>query len=56
MKIQIGQIEFLVDLILLEIQDFDMILGIDYLTKYNAMMNCKVRIVNLKNVDLIIKF
>ena len=55
-KIQIGEIEFLADLILLEIQDFDVILGMDFLTKYNTMMDCKAKIVSLRDGDSIIKF
>ena len=54
--IQIGEVEFLVDLILLEIQDFDVILGIDFLRKYNASMYCKDKIVSLKIGDSIVKF
>ena len=44
------------DLILLEIQDFDVILGMDFLTKHNATMDCKAKMVSLKNGDSIIKF
>ncbi|XP_052193851.1 uncharacterized protein LOC127802184 [Diospyros lotus] len=55
-KIQIGEVEFLVDLILLEFQDFDVILGIDFLAKYNATLDCKAKTVYLKSGDSNIKF
>ena len=55
-KIHIGETKFSVDLILLEIQDFDVILGMDFLTKYNAMMDYKAKMVSLKNGDWIIRF
>ena len=55
-KIQIGEIEFLVDLILLEFRDFDVILGMDFLTKYDVVMDCKTKVVRLKNGDLTSKF
>jgi len=55
-KIQIGETEFLVDLILLEFRDFDIILGMDFLTKYDATLDCKAKVVRLKNGNSIIKF
>ncbi|XP_052187794.1 uncharacterized protein LOC127798329 [Diospyros lotus] len=54
--IQIGDVKFLVDLILLEIMDFDVILGMDFLGKYNASIDCKAKIVSLKIRDSIVKF
>ncbi|XP_052185216.1 uncharacterized protein LOC127796850 [Diospyros lotus] len=56
MKIQIGEVEFLVDLIILEFQDFDVILGKDFLTKYNATLDCKAKIICLKSRDSNVKF
>ena len=35
-----GRIFFLVDLISLEMKDFDMILGMDWLTKYHTSIDC----------------
>ncbi|XP_052204017.1 uncharacterized protein LOC127809294 [Diospyros lotus] len=55
-KIQIGEVEFSVNLILLEFRDFDVILGMDFLTKYNATVDCKAKTVCLKNGDLNVKF
>ncbi|XP_052171569.1 uncharacterized protein LOC127787550 [Diospyros lotus] len=55
-KIQIGEVEFLVDLILLEFQDFDVILGMDFLTKYSATLDCKAKTVCLRSRDLNVKF
>ncbi|XP_052177608.1 uncharacterized protein LOC127791670 [Diospyros lotus] len=55
-KIQIGEVEFLVDLILLEFQDFDVILGMNFLTKYNATLDCKAKTVSLKSGGSNVKF
>ncbi|XP_052184353.1 uncharacterized protein LOC127796310 [Diospyros lotus] len=55
-KIQIKEVEFLVDLILLEFQDFDVILGMDFLTKYNATLDCKAKTVCLRSKDSNVKF
>ncbi|XP_052179895.1 uncharacterized protein LOC127793152 [Diospyros lotus] len=55
-KIQIKEVEFLVDLILLEFQDFDVILGMDFLTKYDATLDCKAKTVCLRSKDSNIKF
>ncbi|XP_052179889.1 uncharacterized protein LOC127793145 [Diospyros lotus] len=55
-KIRIEEVEFLVDLILLEFQDFDVILGMDFLTKYNATLDCKAKTVCLRGGDLNVKF
>jgi len=55
-KIQIGETEFLVDLILLEFRDFDIILGMDFLTKYDATLDCKAKVVRLKNGTLLLNF
>ncbi|XP_052171537.1 uncharacterized protein LOC127787518 [Diospyros lotus] len=55
-KIQIGEVEFLVDLILLEFQDFDVIIGMNFLTKYNATLDCKSKTICLKSGDSNVKF
>ncbi|KAL5537606.1 hypothetical protein UlMin_045704 [Ulmus minor] len=39
--IKISDQELYVDLIILEIKDFDAILGMDWLSKYNATIHCK---------------
>ncbi|KAL5570693.1 hypothetical protein UlMin_020290 [Ulmus minor] len=41
--IKISGQELYVDLIILEIKDFDVILGMDWLSKYNATIHCKKR-------------
>ncbi|KAL5563846.1 hypothetical protein UlMin_033593 [Ulmus minor] len=41
--IKISDQELYVDLIILEIKDFDAILGMDWLSKYNATIHCKKR-------------
>ncbi|KAL5578529.1 hypothetical protein UlMin_020228 [Ulmus minor] len=41
--IKISDQELYVDLIILEIKDFDVILGMDWLSKYNATIYCKKR-------------
>ncbi|KAL5540690.1 hypothetical protein UlMin_043342 [Ulmus minor] len=41
--IKISDQELYVDLIILEIKDFDVILGMDWLSKYNATIHCKKR-------------
>ena len=35
--------EFHVDLIIIDLKDFDVILGMDFLGKYNAVINCRQR-------------
>ncbi|XP_062119196.1 uncharacterized protein LOC133832938 [Humulus lupulus] len=40
--------ELFVDLIKLDMNDFDVILGMDWLTKYNATINCKKKMVVFK--------
>ena len=39
-KISLSTIQFRVDLILLEVHDFDIILGMDFLSKYDANIDC----------------
>ncbi|KAL5583473.1 hypothetical protein UlMin_015915 [Ulmus minor] len=41
--IKISDQELYVDLIILEIKDFDVILGMDWMSKYNATIHCKKR-------------
>lgn len=38
----------MVELTSLEIQDFDLILGMDFLSKYNAKVDCQTKLVNLQ--------
>ena len=42
--ISIGEHELLADLILLEIQGFDIILGMDWLSSYHASIDCYIKI------------
>jgi hypothetical protein len=46
-KIEIRGISFLVELIILESSGIDVILGIDYLTKYDGVISCDKRMVTL---------
>ena len=39
-KVIIGDQEFLADLILLDIHDFDIILGMDWLSRHHAIVDC----------------
>ena len=48
-KIILGNSEFPIELTSLNIQDFDMILGMDFLTKFNAITNCQMKIVELQS-------
>ncbi|CAD5192555.1 unnamed protein product [Musa acuminata subsp. malaccensis] len=43
--ISIGECELLADLILLEIQGFDIILGMDWLSSYHASVDCYTKII-----------
>jgi len=47
----LGSSRFPVKLTSLDIQDFDIILGIDFLTKYNAKINCQAKTVELQAND-----
>ena len=40
--------ELSVDLVILDMFDYDVIIGMDFLTKYEATINCKARTVNFK--------
>jgi hypothetical protein len=46
-KIEIRGLSFLVELIILESSEIDVILGIDYLTKYDGVISCAKRMVTL---------
>ena len=46
-KIEIRGLSFLVELIILESSGNDVILGIDYLTKYDGVISCAKRMVTL---------
>jgi hypothetical protein len=46
-KIKIRGLSFLVELIILESSGIDVILGIDYLTKYDGVISCAKRMVTL---------
>jgi hypothetical protein len=46
-KIEIRGLSFLVELIILESSGIDVILGIDYLTKYDGVISCAKRMVTL---------
>jgi hypothetical protein len=48
-KIEIRGLSFLVELIILESIGIDVILGIDYLTKYDGVISCAKRMVTLTN-------
>ncbi|XP_052172278.1 uncharacterized protein LOC127788207 [Diospyros lotus] len=50
-RIILGNNEFPVELTSLDIQDFDIILGMDFLTKYNAKINCQEKTVELQADD-----
>ena len=39
-RVNIGDMQFLADLILLDIHDFDVILGMDWLYRHHATMDC----------------
>jgi hypothetical protein len=46
-KIEIRGLSFLVELIILDSSEIDVILGIDYLTKYDGVISCAKRMVTL---------
>ena len=43
--------ELYVDLIMLNLHDYDVILGMDFLSKYNAMIECRHRRVTFRPTD-----
>jgi hypothetical protein len=50
-KLEIRGISFLVELIILESSGIDVILGIDYLTKYDGVISCAKRMVTLTSLQ-----
>jgi hypothetical protein len=50
-KIEIRGLSFLVELIILELSGIDVILGIDYLTKYDGVISCAKRMVTLTSLQ-----
>ncbi|XP_052204037.1 uncharacterized protein LOC127809313 [Diospyros lotus] len=48
-KISFGNGEWAIELISLDIQDFDLILGMDFLSKYNAKVDCRRKVVSLQD-------
>jgi hypothetical protein len=50
-KLEIRGISFLVELIMLESSGIDVILGIDYLTKYDGVIYCAKRMVTLTSLQ-----
>ena len=57
-KLVIQNKDFLVDLILLGIHDFDIVLGMDWLSKHRATLNCykkEVRLVRLEEPGMIFR-
>ena len=40
--------ELIVYLVIINMYDYDIILGMDFLAKYEAIINCKARIVNFR--------
>ena len=49
--IKIQEYEFLGDLIELSFREFDVILGIDWLSRHRAIVDCKIKRVNLRTPD-----
>ena len=49
-KIRIKNAEIRIDLILLELYELDIILGIDFLTKYQAILDCSNKEVAMKGL------
>ena len=46
-RILLGDNEFRVELMSLEIQDFNLILGMDFLSKHNAKVDYQAKVVDL---------
>jgi len=49
-KLYVGGLEFRVDLMPLELYDFDLILGMDWLNKYNAQVDCFTKTVTIQGI------
>ncbi|XP_052210336.1 uncharacterized protein LOC127813416 [Diospyros lotus] len=47
-KISLSDAQFQVDIILLEVYDFDIILGMDFLSKYDASIDCRRKVMTIK--------
>ena len=45
--ISLDEFEFLIDLIVLRMSDFDVILGMDWLSSYHVSIDCFAKIVSL---------
>ena len=45
----ISERELSVDLVILDMIDYDVILGMDFLSKYEATIDCKARVVSFKS-------
>ena len=55
-RVIIGGQEFLTDLILLDIHDFDVILGMDWLSRHHAIVDCyrkEVRFCRLGEIEVV---
>ncbi|XP_052189966.1 uncharacterized protein LOC127799782 [Diospyros lotus] len=50
-EISLSDARFQVDLILLEVYDFDVILGMDFLSRYDASIDCRRKIVTIKKPE-----
>ena len=50
-EVQIRNARLLADLIVLELEDLDVILGMDWLSKYRAVVNCFTKEVVLETPD-----
>ncbi|KAL9258971.1 Retrovirus-related Pol polyprotein from transposon 17.6-like protein, partial [Drosera capensis] len=48
-SVMIGEEEFPVDLIVLDLHDFEIVLGMNWLEKYKAVMNCKKKTIKLQS-------
>ncbi|XP_052197226.1 uncharacterized protein LOC127804408 [Diospyros lotus] len=50
-EISLSDALFQVDLILLEVYDFDIILGMDFLSKYDANIDCRRKVMTIKKLE-----
>jgi len=48
-KISLENSEWAIELVSLDIQDFDLIIGMDILSKYNARVDCRGKVVSLQD-------
>ena len=49
--LKIQECEFLVDLMALSFREFDVILGMDWLSEYGVMVECKRKRISLRTLD-----